>query len=857
MAKNAKAKINGKKIKLAIAGIGNCCSSLVQGITYYKNVKSDDELVPGLMHNVVGEYGPGDIQIVAAFDVDKRKVGKDVADAIFELPNCTKVFCKDIKKTGVKVQMGNILDGIANHMKDYPEDKTFSPSDKKPADIAGELKRNGAEVLINYMPVGSQKATEFYAKAAMEAGCGFVNCMPVFIVSDKEWGERFAKAGIPCIGDDIKSQVGATIVHRTLSHLFAQRGVIIDRSYQLNFGGNSVTGDQMIMLKKDGKIKYAPIGDFIDGLMKKYKPEITVDGKEIINKSAIKEKLECFTVKDDFQTVLSPVGAFIRHKITEDFYELDTDGGRKIKITGDHNVFVLGDNGGLVPLPAKDLQEDKSYIAVPENLFFSQKEKKFLDLAPFFESQKKTGNSPFKRINNGCFGIHNHPEIKIPVNFPITDEFLQIAGLWIADGSYDRNNGSFNIELACGNDPDCVKIIERFCKAMNLNFKTKGEKQVALRINSKTLGAIFKTAFGLQGDTYSKKIPSWVFDLSDRQIRQFIKGYLSGDGGITGKQIRWSSVSEKLIGDLQTLMLRVGVNSTVFKENYNSGTRKGYSSKLNYCWHGLITGYGDFSLFARNIGFIQKEKNAKLAKILKNKKSSLKEKLIPNIPSLRKIWKIKSTTWHRNPQISAQVVLKQIEKIKDVKIRKNIENLCHGSVKFLKVKKIRKIENRRGGYVYDLSVKGYERFVCSNILVHNTDFLNMLSRERLKSKKISKTESVESQLSKRLSYDNLHIGPSDWIPFLKDNKICFIRIEGRKFGNVPIELELRLSVEDSPNSAGVVIDAVRMVKLAKDRKIAGPLLSPSAYFMKHPPQQFTDEKAREMVEEFIQNKRER
>ena len=376
MAKKAKPTKARKKIKLAIAGIGNCCSSLIQGINYYKDIKDDDELVPGLMHNVVGEYGPGDIQIVAAFDVDKRKVGKDVAQAIFELPNCTKIFCKDVKKTGVKVQMGNLLDGIASHMKDYPEDKTFAPADKKAVDVVAELKKSRAEVLVSYMPVGSQKATEFYAQAAIDAGCAFVNCMPVFIVSDDVWGKKFTKAGLPCIGDDIKSQVGATIVHRTLSRLFGQRGVIIDRSYQLNFGGN-------------------------------------------------------------------------------------------------------------------------------------------------------------------------------------------------------------------------------------------------------------------------------------------------------------------------------------------------------------------------------------------------------------------------------------------------------------------------------------------------TDFLNMLSRERLKSKKISKTESVESQLTKRLSYDNLHIGPSDWIPFLKDNKICFIRMEGRKFGNVPIELELRLSVEDSPNSAGVVIDAVRMVKLAKERGIGGPLLSPSAYFMKHPPVQFTDEKAREMVEEFIQGKRER
>jgi len=373
--KQAGAKIGqNKSIKVATAGVGNCFSSLLQGIYYYKDVANDDELVPGLMHNVVGPYKISDIKIVAAFDVDKRKVGKDISEAIFAEPNCTKIFFRDVPKTGVKVKMGNVLDGIASHMKDYPEDKTFVLSAEKTVDVVEELKRSGAEVLINYMPVGSQKATEFYANAALQAGCAFINCMPVFIVSNEEWAKKFEQKGLPCIGDDIKSQIGATIVHRTLSHLFSQRGVTIDRSYQLNFGGN-------------------------------------------------------------------------------------------------------------------------------------------------------------------------------------------------------------------------------------------------------------------------------------------------------------------------------------------------------------------------------------------------------------------------------------------------------------------------------------------------TDFLNMLSRERLKSKKISKTESVESQLSKRLSYDNLHIGPSDWIPFLKDNKICFIRIEGRKFGNVPVELELRLSVEDSPNSAGCVIDAIRMAKLALDRKVGGALLSPSSYFMKHPPQQFTDEKSREMVEEFILGKR--
>ncbi|HOK35163.1 MAG TPA: inositol-3-phosphate synthase [Candidatus Pacearchaeota archaeon] len=365
-----------KNIKIAIAGVGNCSSALVQGLYYYKNIKSNDDLVPGLMHNVIGDYKISDIKVVAAFDIDKRKVGKDVSEAIFAKPNCTKVFCKNVPKMNVKVKMGPVLDGVADHMKNYPEDQTFLPAKQKPVDVVKELKKSKTDILINYMPVGSQKATEFYAKAALDAGVAFINCMPVFIVSDKDWGEKFEKKGLPCIGDDIKSQIGATITHRTLCHLFAQRGVTIDRSYQLNFGGN-------------------------------------------------------------------------------------------------------------------------------------------------------------------------------------------------------------------------------------------------------------------------------------------------------------------------------------------------------------------------------------------------------------------------------------------------------------------------------------------------TDFLNMLSRERLKSKKISKTESVESQLIKRLSYDNLHVGPSDWVPFLKDNKVCYIRIEGRKFGDVPVELELRLSVEDSPNSAGCVIEAIRLLKLALDRKIGGPLISPSAYFMKHPPEQFTDEKAREMVEEFILGKRER
>ncbi len=363
-----------KQIKIAIVGVGNCSSSLIQGLFYYRN--TGQQGAPGLMHKDIKGYKIPDIKPVAVFDIDKRKVGKDLSLAIFEKPNCTKVFYSKIPNLGVKVKMGPVLDGIASHLKEYSEKERLILSKEKPVDVVRELKKSGTEILINYLPVGSQKATEFYAKAALKTGCAFINCVPVFLASDKGWAEKFEKKGLPIVGDDIKSQVGATIIHRILSRLFSERGVKIDRSYQLNFGGN-------------------------------------------------------------------------------------------------------------------------------------------------------------------------------------------------------------------------------------------------------------------------------------------------------------------------------------------------------------------------------------------------------------------------------------------------------------------------------------------------TDFLNMLERARLKSKKISKTESVESQLPKRLSYDDLHIGPSDYIPWLNDNKICFIRIEGRKFGDVPVELELKLSVEDSPNSAGCLIDAIRLAKLALDRKIGGPLISASAYLMKCPPQQFVDEKAREMVEEFIEGKRER
>lgn len=230
-------KIKMNKIKLAIAGIGNCASSLIQGIEYYKS-REGKELV-GLMHADIGGWGPGDLEPVAAFDIDCRKVGKPVEQAIFEKPNRAMIFQKNLPASGVTVRMGPILDGVAPHMRDYPEDEAFRPADAKAADVAEILRQSGAEVLICYLPVGSERAARHYAPACLDAGVAMVNCVPVFIASNPVWAEKFRDAGLPIVGDDIKSQLGATIVHRMLTRLFGDRGVNLDRTYQLNTGGNT------------------------------------------------------------------------------------------------------------------------------------------------------------------------------------------------------------------------------------------------------------------------------------------------------------------------------------------------------------------------------------------------------------------------------------------------------------------------------------------------------------------------------------------------------------------------------------------------------------------------------------------
>jgi len=225
-------ELNSNTVRVGIVGAGNCASSFVQGLTFYRDVRPD-ETIPGLMNPVIGRYGISDIEIAAAFDINAKKVGCDLSEALVASPNNTRIFA-ELPHLGVKVDRGRTLDGLGTYLTD-----DIAESAHPEADVADVLRSTGTQVLVSYLPVGSQRATEWYARRAIEAGCAFVNCIPVFIASNADWRRRFEQAGLPLIGDDIKSQLGATIVHRALASLFRDRGVRLDRTYQLNFGGNA------------------------------------------------------------------------------------------------------------------------------------------------------------------------------------------------------------------------------------------------------------------------------------------------------------------------------------------------------------------------------------------------------------------------------------------------------------------------------------------------------------------------------------------------------------------------------------------------------------------------------------------
>lgn len=241
-----------KKIKVAVVGVGNCFSSLYQGLEFYKDTDPTTGVIPGVMKMRIGGYHPADIQVVAAFDVDRRKVGRPVGEAIFAKPNCARVFCSEVPD-GPMVQMGPVLDGVSEYMEKQPERYGFRVSNEEPVDVVQVLKETKADILINYLPVGSQKATEHYARCAIEAGVMFLNCIPVLNINAPEWEERFINAGLPYIGSDMKSQFGASILSQMLQELAFARGMEVDYHQQLNVGGNTDFNNMMVQTRLSNK----------------------------------------------------------------------------------------------------------------------------------------------------------------------------------------------------------------------------------------------------------------------------------------------------------------------------------------------------------------------------------------------------------------------------------------------------------------------------------------------------------------------------------------------------------------------------------------------------------------------------
>lgn len=811
------------KIRVGIIGVGNCASSLVQGVEFYKNAQ-EDVSVPGLMNVKMGPYHVGDIEFAAAFDIDRNKVWKDLSEAIFAPPNNTYKFA-NVPNLSVPVQRGMTHDSIGKYLTPVVE-KHPSPT----VDVVDIMKSNRVDVVLNYLPVGSESATKWYVEQALEARCGFVNCIPVFIASEKRWQEIFLKRGLPIVGDDIKSQVGATILHRTLTQLFINRGVKLLRTLQLNIGGNSVSGEEELLLEVNGVMKRYRIGEFIDEMIRKYGTE-AVSEKEYVDLARIGATVKCYTVDAKNHVALTPVRTIMRHKIAEPLFRVELEGGRSITVTGDHNLFTVDGEGSLVPAPAEELIPGRTWIIVPRRL---QSSEAFQQLEEY-EVTIAGGQMVL---------VRGHPRAYVPVSKFFSENIMTLFGLWVADGSYDRR-GPANVELAVGNDEECMALVKNVCSELGLGHSVRGEKRVAVRIYSKTLGMFMRDVLGFKGDCYTKRVPDWVFGLPEELICAFLRGYFSGDGALIGKQARATSTSRKLIDDIRTLLLRVGIYSTSFKERVSRRSKS--FSKRRHFPHILISEVNSLRLFSAKIGFLQNSKNRLLNIAISSRK--YERSFLPRL-KLFEIAGIKPKTTYKVDGIEKRIILSQLDRVTDHELRDRIIRLCSDDISFLKVKKVTQLKPK-SRHVYDLSVPGYERFVCSNILVHNTDFLNMLERERLHSKKISKTRAVSSLLAYDIGENNIHIGPSDHVAWLEDRKWAYIRMEGAAFGNTPLNVELKLEVWDSPNSAGVVIDALRCVKIAMDRGIAGVLDGPSAYFMKSPPTQYPDDEARAMVQRFV------
>ena len=883
---------------MAIAGVGNCASSLVQGVEYYKGAK-EDQFVPGLMHVNFGGYHIRDVKFVAAFDVDANKVGRDLAEAVFTPPNCTIKF-SDVPKTGVEVMKGPVLDGLGKYLKGViPVDAT-----QKPADVAKVLRDTGAQILINYLPVGSYDGSRFYAQSAIDAGCGFINCLPYHeLVPVKENG-RLHIVPIGKLVEDLVDESYVIANRQDAVWYEPQKSISVisfdPHTFQVKFSKIK----RMLKRKGTGSMIEVTVQGGLRIAVSPDHPMLVLTRTGITSKTArqmVPGDLLPLAKRLPLQTEAIPSEIDLIQELAAQPYAGD--------------ILVTGELNGLLRKPGLTVRQQADRLGITYSQMKTFRSKNYLPLPLYIKLETNRGRRRkvllrFKKSKK-C----------MPPFLPINKTLACWLGFFLAEGWYHQTQICFSINKR---EADLINEIRGEAERLfhdKLHVYHDRENALELSLQNKLAVCILRDIFGMKQGARNKEVPTQIFSWSPELIHAVLDAYFLGNGSrfyvsskIPSVVLSTSTASEALAAGIRYLLLKCGSRATLTEVKRSATGLPAYVHPKSTHYRQFIIRVEGEEVSALNLDLMEARYS------LYHKTGRGRGHGIPiheRVPSL--IVQQEDVIWDPRDRHTPTCQLNTKSYFHEDSLKPTSELLrhfCEGDIYFAEVLRVQ--ERTYDGDFYDFEVEETHNFMhgfgvfshncipefitsskewarkfeaaglpCAGddiksqlgaTILHrtlarlcidrgikleksyqlniggNTDFLNMLEEERLSSKRISKTEAVSSQVPYEVP---LRIGPSDYVPFLKDNKVCYIHMVGKKFGDIPLTIDVKLSVEDSPNSAGVVIDAIRGVKLALDRGSSGALLSISSYFFKHPPVQYTDDEARQAVEDFITGRKKR
>jgi len=889
------------EIRVAIVGVGNSASALVQGTEYYKNAR-EDATVPGLMHVNFGGYHIKDVKFVAAFEVNKKKIGKDLAEAIFTEPNCCAKFA-EVPRLGVKVSPAPTLDGVAEHMKETFN--VYGDGEIKPVNVVEILKESRAEILVNYLPVGSRDATRFYAQAALDAQCAFINCLPYSEYIPVKMEESIQVLPIGKLVEELTDEERLIARHGDAAWYEPKKHVSVISFDPVSFLTCFSEVKRILKRKGNGSALNVTVQG---GRRVTVSPDhllLVLTSSGIVTKPAkyikVGDLLPVASRLPQTQSVFSREIDLIQEFATQPYRD-------EIMVTG--NIEELLRPAGI----SVSEQADKLGITYDKMRMF--RTRKYLPLSLYLKiesckDKRKELKLRFKKSKK-----------EVPALLEINQDLARWLGLFIAEGWYHQTQVCISVGRK---EKDVIQKVQDWARQFfddEIHIRAGKGRSVELLLLNKLAVCILRDILGIKGGARKKEVPPHVYSWPIELVRAFLDGYFLGDGSkfyvsdkVPAVVLSASTASEPLIPGILVLLLRCGVCPTFTKvKRPATSLPKGVRPRRNEYRHFIMRLEGKD--VERLDLILMNARNPLLHKTI----SSQRGRGIPihaRVPSLlvqpqdikpnrmsrhSPIYRLKSRSYFRRDSLTP--------------VSEKLRCFCNGDIYFAKVLRVQECSNEDD--LYDFEIEGTHNFmhglgvfshncmpefiasdsawakkfeekglpvagddvksqVGATILHRNlarlcvdrgviidetyqlnlggdTDFQNMTVEERLKTKRISKTEAVTSLVPYDLP---TRIGPSDYVPFLGNKKICYLWLKGRKFGDRPLTITVKLEVEDSPNSAGVVIDVIRAVKLALDRKIAGQLISISSYAFKHPPIQVPDPKAKEYVEEYINGKRER